>query len=254
MFGDSYSDTGAGYVDGNGPTAVAYMAERLGIPFTYAGDPKAAKDESLNYAVSGAQTGAGVGHRYPGGEFLGYGMRNQVDDFAKAVHDGKIHFAPTETMFFFAGGLNDRNLTTETTIANIEGEMETLYGLGARRFTVALLPVAIPGFGAMGQRLNEALAKIPADLRAKHAGVEVATSRWGLDFDEVLTHPAQYGMTNTNDACAGRTLHNEDPTPCATPGTYVFYHGAHPSTATHRLVGTMLAEEVVGRPAKGSHQ
>ena len=26
VFGDSYSDTGYGYVDGNGPTAVAYMA------------------------------------------------------------------------------------------------------------------------------------------------------------------------------------------------------------------------------------
>ena len=26
MFGDSYSDIGAGYIDGNGPTAVAYPA------------------------------------------------------------------------------------------------------------------------------------------------------------------------------------------------------------------------------------
>ena len=31
VFGDSYSDTGAGYLDGNGPTAVAYLAERLGF-------------------------------------------------------------------------------------------------------------------------------------------------------------------------------------------------------------------------------
>ena len=39
VFGDSYSDSGAGYVDGNGPTAVVYLAQRLGIPFTYYGDP-----------------------------------------------------------------------------------------------------------------------------------------------------------------------------------------------------------------------
>ncbi len=39
VFGDSYSDSGAGYVDGNGPTAVVYLAQRLGIPFTYFGDP-----------------------------------------------------------------------------------------------------------------------------------------------------------------------------------------------------------------------
>jgi phospholipase/lecithinase/hemolysin len=31
VFGDSYSDIGARYVDGNGPTAVAYLAQRMGI-------------------------------------------------------------------------------------------------------------------------------------------------------------------------------------------------------------------------------
>ena len=30
VFGDSYSDIGEGYLDGNGPTAVAYLADRLG--------------------------------------------------------------------------------------------------------------------------------------------------------------------------------------------------------------------------------
>lgn len=32
VFGDSYSDSGAGYADINGPTAVVYLARRLGIP------------------------------------------------------------------------------------------------------------------------------------------------------------------------------------------------------------------------------
>ena len=34
VFGDSYSDSGSGYLDTNGPTAVAYLAEHLSIPFT----------------------------------------------------------------------------------------------------------------------------------------------------------------------------------------------------------------------------
>ena len=42
VFGDSYSDIGAGYLDGNGPTAVAYLAERLGIPLLPSNDPNAA--------------------------------------------------------------------------------------------------------------------------------------------------------------------------------------------------------------------
>jgi cholinesterase len=61
-FGDSYTDRGAGYIDGNGPTAVVYLAESLGIPFTYAGDLRAS-GKSLNFAVSGAQTGSAQGWR-----------------------------------------------------------------------------------------------------------------------------------------------------------------------------------------------
>jgi len=41
-FGDSYTDSGAGYLDVNGPTAVLYLARRLKIPFAYAGSPAVA--------------------------------------------------------------------------------------------------------------------------------------------------------------------------------------------------------------------
>src|SRR4051794_38678825 len=41
VFGDSYSDTGAGYVDGDGPTAVAWMAQRFGLKLSAPGDPGA---------------------------------------------------------------------------------------------------------------------------------------------------------------------------------------------------------------------
>lgn len=61
-FGDSYTDSGAGYVDGNGPTAVVYLAASLNIPFTYAGDANFV-GKSLNFAVSGAETGKGDGMR-----------------------------------------------------------------------------------------------------------------------------------------------------------------------------------------------
>src|SRR3954463_337639 len=77
VFGDSYSDTGAGYLDGNGPTAVAYLAERLGIPLLPSNDSKA-DGKSLNFAVSGAGTGSGPGRRVKDA-FLSLGMRNQVD-------------------------------------------------------------------------------------------------------------------------------------------------------------------------------
>jgi phospholipase/lecithinase/hemolysin len=251
VFGDSYSDSGAGYVDGNGPTSIAYAAENLGIPFTYAGDPNSA-GKGLNFAVSGAQTGSGEGHRFepkPGGPpfkeaLLGYGMRNQVADFTKQVKSGAIHFDTNRTVFFIAGGLNDRNSPTATTIANLEDEIREVYDDGGRYFLVALMPTKIAAFSAPAIRLNPAIAKIPDDLKSTLPGAHVALSKWGEYFDQVMENPAQFGITNVTDRCAGRALFGEDTTPCASPDTYFFYHQGHPSTAVHKIVGRELAREL----------
>ena len=245
VFGDSYSDSGAGYVDGNGPTAVVYLAQRLRIPFTYFGDPQS-RGKGLNFAVSGARTGEGDGNRYPHGELLGRGMRNQVNDFAGMVKAGKIRFDPKATMFYMAGGLNDRSLPDGVTVTNLEADIETLYAAGARRFEVALLPTKIPAFASAGERFNPQLLTIPAAMRAKHPDIQIANSKWGAYFDEVITHPAKYGLTDTTSTCAGRVLHNEDATPCASPQTHFFYHEAHPSTAAHKAVGDLLYQEAMG--------
>ena len=249
VFGDSYSDSGAGYVDGNGPTAVVYMAQGLGIPFTYAGDPNAGT-KGLNFAVSGAQTGEGEGHHYPApgnGEpasVRGRGLMTQVEDFTGQVKAGGIRFDGATTLFFIAGGLNDRKLPTETTVANLEGEIRQLYADGARYFMVALLPTKIPQFADVGLRLNPALAQIPADLAPSLPGAHIAISHWGAFYDDVITSPQAYGITNTHDRCAGRAVFGEDTTPCATPDSYFFYHEGHPSTAVHRAVGLRLVSDV----------
>jgi phospholipase/lecithinase/hemolysin len=243
VFGDSYSDSGSGYLDTNGPTAVAYLAQHLDIPFTWYGDPNS-KAKGLNFAISGAGSGAGAGRRYPTGEMLGIGMKNQVDNFVVFTKSNDIpKFDPATTMFFFAGGLNDRGKPDGYTRTNIEAEIDTLYDLGARRFMVALLPVRIPQFATAGTAFNPDLAKIPADELARHADIHIANSNWGAFFDEVITNPAKYGITDTTHPCAGRAIHHEDTTPCATPDAQFFYHEGHPSTAVHRAVGDMLYQE-----------
>lgn len=245
VFGDSYSDIGRGYVDGNGPTAVAYLAKRLGLEMV----PSNAKDavgKSLNFAVSGAPTGASPGRVYPDNQ-RGLGMKDQVQEFAGMVTSGAVKFDPATTLFFIAGGLNDARITSAETVANEEDEMQSLYALGARRFAVAILPEKIPGFDVTGIRVNPGLAGISAEMGPKLAGAEVRTSHWGAFFDEVMVHPAKYGITDTTHRCAGRGAgFNEDATPCATPETYFYYHQSHPSTATHKAVGDMLYDEVVG--------
>jgi cholinesterase len=243
VFGDSYSDTGAGYIDGNGPTAVAYLAERLGfklLPST----AKNAAGKSLNFAVSGAGTGSGSGHKVKEA-LLGLGMHDQVENFARRVQSGAIQFRPGSTLFFIAGGLNDKRLPTETTLGNLKSEIRTLYRLGGRRFLIALLPTAIPSFSQVGLRLDPALAHIPSEMTAELPEASFGLSQWGPFFDEVMHNPAKFGIENTTDACAGRAIFDRDTTPCAKPESYFYYHSGHPSTAVHKIVGGKLYEEVL---------
>ena len=247
VFGDSYSDSGSGYLDTNGLTAVAYLAQRLSIPFTYYGDPTS-KSKGLNFAISGAGSGAGSGRRYPTGEMLGVGMKNQVDNFVAFTKTKDIPpIDPATTMFFFAGGLNDRGKPDGYTRTNIEDEIETLYSLGARRFMVALLPTKIRQFATAGTAFNPELAKIPAEELAKYPDIRIANSDWGLFLDEVMTNPAKYGITDTTHPCAGRNIHHEDTTPCAAPDAHFFYHEGHPSMAVHKAVGDMLYQEAISK-------
>ena len=238
VFGDSYSDTGNGYLDGNGPTAVAYFADRLGIQLLAASDAKAAAKSSLNFAVSGAGTGRGDGRKV-GAARLGIGMENQVEDFAKRVHAKKLRFDPKTTLFYLAGGLNDKRLQSSETVANLQARIRSLAALGAKRFAVALLPTSIPAFREVGLRLNPELAKI-ADM-----GVGIRLSHWGPFFDRVMENPKDYGIGNTKDACAGRAIFNEDAKPCKAPEAHYYYHAGHPSTAVHKAVGAMLFEEAI---------
>jgi phospholipase/lecithinase/hemolysin len=246
VFGDSYSDQGEGYLDADGPTAVVYMAQTLGIAMT----PSNAENpmgKSLNYAISGAQTGSGTGN-WIQGKLIGYGMKNQVDDFVTSVKSGRINFDPKTALFFIAGGLNDSRLADGVTVQNEEGLIRELYQAGARRFAVALLTEKIPAFGKQGVRLNASLSKIPDELKGELPDAKIYVSHWGLFFDEVLTNPAKYGLTNTTDACAGKSLGNE--TPCATPEKYFFYFSLHPSTTAHKAVGDMLYQEAMEKAGK----
>ncbi|MBI5766177.1 MAG: TIGR03067 domain-containing protein [Verrucomicrobia bacterium] len=242
-FGDSYTDSGAGYVDGDGPTAIVYVARDLGVPFTHATAPDAA-GKGLNFAVSGAQTGEGEGRRIKDA-LLGRGMQNQGRDFAARVQSGAVKFEPERTLFFVAGGLNDGRLTTETTMANLTLLVRQLHAVGARHFLIAVLPQKIPQFARVGQRLSPALAQLPVSLKEQYPAATFHVSRWGDYMDAVMAEPARFGITNTTDACAGRALFDQDTTPRGDPKTYFFYHEGHPSTAVQRIVAHELRREVL---------
>jgi phospholipase/lecithinase/hemolysin len=247
VFGDSYSDIGAGYIDGNGPTAVAYLGWLMGLHVA-PGTAASAGDRSLVYAVSGAGTGEGEGRQVKDAR-LGYGMLNQVRDFASRVKAGAITFDSHTTLFFLAGGLNDGKRDTAVTLANLRQQLKILQELGGRHFTIARLPTRIPQFAAVGQRLNPAYEQFVRE-EAAALDIDLWLNHWGDAFDDVMAHPAANGIANTTSACAGRAIFDQDPTPIGDPATFFFYHDGHPSTAVHRIVGRKLFDEVVAhRPA-----
>ena len=200
--------------------------------------------KSLVFAVSGAGTGEGAGRQVKDA-FLGYGMINQVRDFAARVKSGEIAFDSQTTLFFLAGGLNDGRRETATTLANLKQQIQILRELGGRHFTIARLPTKIRQFAAVGLRLNPAYEQFVREEAA--AGLDLWLNRWGAAFDEVLDHPATYGIVNTTSACAGRAIFDQDSTPVGDPATYFFYHEGHPSTAVHRIVGKKVFEEIAVR-------
>jgi len=245
VFGDSYSDIGAGYIDGNGPTAVAYLGWLMGLQVAPAKAANAA-GKSLVFAVSGAGTGEGTGRQVKDA-LLGYGMLNQVRDFEARVKSGEIAFDPQTTLFFLAGGLNDGKRETGFTLTNLRQQLEILRALGGRHFTIAQLPTKIPQFAAVGLRLNPAYEQFVKEEAAAR-GVDLWLNHWGAAFDDVMEHPAMSGIVNTTTACAGRVIFDQDPTPVADPATCFFYHEGHPSTAVHRIVGKKLFEEIAAHP------
>jgi phospholipase/lecithinase/hemolysin len=246
VFGDSYSDMGARFLDSDGMTAVAYMAQRMGIAMTYPEDTSA-KAPSLNFAASGAISGKEPGSIVRGHLWCCQGMLDQVEEFVRRLRNGSVSFDPKTTLFFIAGGLNDSHLSTENTIWNISRQISLLRETGARHITLALLPTKIPAYAAVAQRLNPAYQRLVADLRTK-LHIDLQLNHWGSYFDEIIEHPALYGITNTASQCAGRALFNEDATPCQTPQTHYYFHEGHPSTAVHRIVGEKLYQEIVCGP------
>jgi phospholipase/lecithinase/hemolysin len=249
VFGDSFSDIGARFVDSDGPTAVAYLAQYMGVAITH---PHAtdAGGKSLIFAASGAGSGSEP-HRpdysVNGVHWCCQGMMDQVEEFARRVRDQSLIFDPKRTLFFIAGGLNDKDLQTATTISNLTRQIRLLRRAGATHISLALLPTLIPDFADPANRLNPAYRHLVADLGPR-LDIDLRLSHWGAYFDEVMENPTRYGILNTTSRCAGRALFNEDSTPCAAPETYYYYHEGHPSTAVHRIVAGMLYREIYNTP------
>jgi phospholipase/lecithinase/hemolysin len=119
--------------------------------------------------------------------------------------------------------------------------------LGARFFEIALLPSLVPAFADSAANLNPVYRQIVPQLQALYPDATIALSNWGTYYDDILRHPAQYGITNTTDQCFNLTTRQREPA-CTDPDTYFYYYVVHPSDRAHEIVGERLHAEVLAVP------
>jgi len=239
VFGDSYSDTGAFFplVNPGGSTAVGYLAKNFGIDLTTSKNPDPGTD-GVNFAESGARVF--VGPNPPSTQPRS--LTQQVGEFESYVDNDEVTFNPASTLFFLAGGLNDHTTSSAEIDAATTSQIATLYSLGARIFEIALLPQDVPAFTDSALNLNPGYQALVPELQAEFPDATIELSNWGPDYDNILTNPSEFGITNVIDPCAG-------PPVCSTPDTFFYYFNSHPSDASHHIVGNDLFTEVLGLSA-----
>ena len=233
VFGDSYSDTGSFSQYSNGPTAVGYLAAELGVTLDTSQNPHPGRN-GVNFAQTAAKVT--VGPTPPSKNPLS--INQQVAQFQNYVETKSLKFNLSSTLFFLEEGLNDAQTPLSDVTAAIMLQVQTLYALGGRYFELTTLPY-LTGFSSSAVKFDLAYEGLVAQLQHDFPEAVFGISQFGHFYDQIVANPSQYGFTNATDACVvGDKV-------CATPNTYVFYYGGHPSTAAAKLVGDALYHEAL---------
>jgi phospholipase/lecithinase/hemolysin len=257
VLGDSLSDNGnlfaaTGYPPppywqgraSNGPVAVEYLAQSLGVPLR-------------DFAWYGATTG--VGNYADGGtvDALGtFSLPGMMTAFQGALSAGLFPIDPN-ALYIVWGGPNDFwNVTSgaEATtaigkaVANLVTIVGTLQSLGAEQILVPGMPDLgrTPYLLSLGEPYSGFFTQISMGFDQT---LQASLPPGAQYFDTfsfvsgILDNPSMYGFENITDPCfTGSSV-------CANPDKYFFFDSVHPTTAGHELVGNGLRESVVPEPS-----
>jgi phospholipase/lecithinase/hemolysin len=251
----------------DGPVAAEWLAAHLGLPlWDFADGP----DAGNNHAVIGAATREVFD---PSGnccldntaEVL-FNQQLPVDTHLTSQVGTFINTGPVDPdalMFIWAGAndifLNplDVQVTFQAAI-HVAAAVGNLYDAGARRFLVPNLPDLSTIPDANGDLARQALLRertmqfnlvldaLLADLRLRSDITLIDFNTFDA-FNAILANASAYGFTNVEDACFEGPPLNLGPSglpACASPNSYVFWDGVHPSGRAHELLGTQFAAAV----------
>lgn len=253
VYGDSLSDNGnlfntigyppPPYYQGrfsNGPVAVEYLAQNLGVPLT-------------DFAWGGATTG--IGNIADGGDqnHLGLlGLPGMTTAFAATV--GSI--TPQQaagSLFMVWGGPDDftanglSTATADTAVNYLMTIVDGLRAIGVQHILVPGMPdlgmtpeYRANGLGGVGSQLS---AYFNAELVQKLQGTGVTYFDTYTLLDNIIANPEQYGFSNVTDPCF------DGVSVCGDPSKYLFWDGLHPTTYADMLLGGYFTQVATPEPA-----
>ena len=258
VFGDSLSDNGNLYAaTGNTqPTSPPYFQGRFsnGPVFTELLGFNAGRSAlgapvtgSINYAYGGSRTDSSA---FPPG------MRNQL----LAYTGGGGTFRSTDLVSILGGannifqglpaaGASSNPTGTITPVvlaaaADINFIVNSVAGAGAGTILVGNLPslgnapqfrttTAAPLAEFAGTSFNSALLAGLMTTAATRPGTNIILFDIYKIGTTLSANPGAFGLTNATDSCFNGV------TACATPGTYLFWDGVHPTAAGHQLIARL---------------
>ncbi|MHC1550077.1 autotransporter domain-containing protein [Phyllobacterium sp. K27] len=225
--------------------AIFIPAKATGHLWEYTKPP--ADGRSMNYAVGGARY-ARTGDTHA--KFLIPGLSDQLGGF-----DGtKISKDTLVAVWLGANDvftiLNpDSNADPQAIVKELKKNMtdglEKIYGAGGRNLLVPNVPdVSLTPehknnakeAAAATKLVNDAIASVVADFKAKHPGDElnVYTPDMTTVLDIVIRHPAAFGIANTTDQCISVDACRQYPKPVESGN--LFWDQVHPTTRAHGYI------------------
>lgn len=231
----------------NGATAVEVLAQNLEVGLT-------------NYAVGGAKSGNGNYYSWLD-SFQDTGVFGQIEQFDSELGSNT---ADPDALYFIFASANDLFEYTDfslpgtveelasQTVNNIGESVTRLSELGAEQFFVVNssdLDI-LPGVIEFGQTTEAAFFTdevnrlLPSKLNTlnQNLGVDIALYDHVAISNQIRTNPANYGLTNLDDAC--QPVFPVEPL-CSAPDEYFFWDEYHPTRRTHQIIGEDMARIVV---------
>lgn len=242
----------------NGPTWIEQLARSLKLAQNAQPAFAASAAKASNYAVGGARARDLEGYK---------NFSWQVGAFVKDFNGA----APSDALYIIEFGSNDIRDVLSAILENPESDplviaggiikpaletmaaqMYVLHSMGAQKFLVcnapdfsltpAVPPPLAPGVQIIVKKYNEGLAYTLTQLKMQLSGVQIVEADFFQMVNDMADSQADSGFTVVKAPCL---MPNTPPYHCQNPDQYLFWDGAHPTTAAHGIIAQKVAQELV---------